>query len=57
MRKVFLEKNELTQEFIIPCIYDAWVGFTNLGYKCESFYYKQMESLDLSKETIVFGQI
>lgn len=57
MRKVFLEKNEVTNEFITSCTYDAWAGFTNLGYKCESFCYKQIDFLDLSKETIVSGYI
>ena len=57
MRTVYLEKNELTNEFITTCIYDAWVGFKNLGYDCRPFFYRQMDFLDISAETIVSGCI
>lgn len=57
MRTVYLEKNEVTGEFITGNVYDAWVGFKNLGYDCVPFTYKQMDFLDISKETIVNGYI
>ncbi len=54
---VYLEKNELTNEFITTCTYDAWQGFSLLGYECRPFFFKQFDFLDITKETIVSGYI
>lgn len=54
---VFLEKNEITNEFITTCTYDAWLGFSLLGFECRPFLLKDMDWLDISKETIVSGYI
>jgi hypothetical protein len=57
MRTVFLEKNEATNEFVTVNTYTAWEGFHLLGYHCQPFTYKQMDFLDLNKETVVNGWI
>lgn len=57
MRIVYLEKNFITDEFITSCIYTAWEGFKNLGYNVQPFYFNEMDSLDISKGTIVSGYI
>lgn len=57
MRKVFLEKNDITNEFITSNTYSAWQGFWLLGCECEPFTWKQMDYLNLDRETIVHGSI
>jgi hypothetical protein len=57
MRTVYLEKSEIHDKFVDHNVYCAWNGFTLLGYKCVPFTYKQMEHLDLDKDSIVVGYI
>lgn len=57
MRTVYLERNEITKEFININVYSAWEGFWMLGCDVQSFTFKQIDHLDLSKETIVCGWI
>lgn len=57
MRKVFLEKNDITNEFVTSNTYSAWQGFWLLGYECVPFTWEQMDYLDITKETVVNGYI
>lgn len=57
MRKVYLERDEFSKEFSGINIYSAWKGFWDLGYECESYTWDQMDSLSLTKDTIVCGYI
>ncbi len=56
-RTVYLEKNEVTNEFINLNVYSAWEGFWLLGCHCVPFTWKQIDYLDITKETIVVGWI
>jgi len=56
-RTIFLEKNEITNEFINLNVYSAWEGFWLLGCECIPFTFKQFDHLPITKETIVVGWI
>lgn len=57
MRKVYLEKNEIHNEFINSNVYAAWEGFWLLGYHCIPFTWKQFDYLEIDKDSIVVGWI
>ncbi len=57
MKTVFLEKDSITKEFLSHNIYEAWIGFKDLKYNCQPFYKQDLNSLPLSKDTIVCGSI
>lgn len=56
-RTVYLQKNELNNEFINSNVYAAWEGFYFSGYERIPFFRKQMDHLPITKETIVVGWI
>jgi len=56
-RQIFLEKNEVTNEFINMNVYSAWEGFWLLGCECISFTWKQFDHMPITKESIVVGWI
>lgn len=56
-RPVYLEKSEITNEFINNNVYAAWEGFWLLGCECIPFQWKQFDHLPITKESIVVGWI
>jgi ATP-grasp domain, R2K clade family 2 len=55
INKVFLQKEN--GEFVSPCTFDAFKLFKWLGYETEFFEEKDLESLNLSKHTLVVGWV
>lgn len=56
-RTVYLQRNEITNEFINSNVYAAWEGFGMLGYERVSFTRPQLKYLDVTKATVVVGWI
>jgi ATP-grasp domain, R2K clade family 2 len=56
-RIVYLEKNEIHNEFINNNVFAAWEGFWLLGCECIPFTWKQFDNLPITKESIVVGWI
>lgn len=57
MKKVYLEKSDFTNEFANINIYSAWNGFSSRGYECIPFFYKDIDTLNITKDDIVCGWI
>lgn len=57
MRDIYLERSEVTNEFINTNVYNAWEGFWLLGCHCIPFTWKQFDHLPFTKETVVVGWI